>query len=160
MESFEIPMYLFQSFTIHFGILAHYFRDNETDVKLAPFKNMWMGREYPYVGNFIKCQFITTDNLYPEYKPDVHMELNDIFGIFIAGCAFKNESNIALYPYPDRGTGIYGIDAQFTLKAYCNNPNINPCNDFDSCKFIGLEYGIKALNSYSTRTLSYPGYCI
>jgi hypothetical protein len=130
------------------------FRNNETDILLAPFKNLWFGREYPYTGSYIKCQFITTDNFYPAHLPKAHIEMKNVYGVQFYGCVFKNESDLAVYPYSVRGKGISSIDANYMLLVYCNNPNINPCDDLDSCKFIGLEYGIKSLNAISVRTLN------
>jgi hypothetical protein len=129
------------------------FRDNETDVMFAPFQNYWFGREYGYRGGFTKCNFITTDNFYPEHTPKAHVEMKDVYAVQFSGCEFRNESNISYYPFPIRGKGISSIDANFMLLVHCNNPNIVPCNDLDSCRFSLLECGIKALNARSKRTL-------
>jgi hypothetical protein len=130
------------------------FRNNETDILFAPFKNEWNGNELPYAGSFEKCQFITTDALYELTKPKAHVEIKDIYEVRFLGCIFKNESDIYYFPHTVRGTGISGIDAQFMLGKYCNTPQTVPCISLDTCKFIGLEYGIKALNSHSIRTLN------
>jgi hypothetical protein len=130
------------------------FRNNERDVVLAPFKNEWDHHELPYSGVFEKCQFITTNELYDITSPVAHAEIKDIYGAQFLGCVFKNESDINFFPHVTRGTGISGIDAQFYLGKYCNTPQTIPCVDLDTCKFIGLEYGIKALNCHTLRTLN------
>jgi len=130
------------------------FRNNETDILLAPFKNEWDGHELPYSGVFEKCQFVTTNELYEVTTPKAHIEIKDIYGVQFLGCLFINESDINFFPHVVRGTGISGIDAQFYLGKYCNTPQTIPCVDLDTCKFIGLEYGIKALNCHSVRTLN------
>jgi hypothetical protein len=128
------------------------FRNNETDVLFAPFQNMWLGKEYPYFSYFTKCRFTTTAAFYPEFLPKAHIDLKDIYGPMIYGCTFENtcENDIL---YPIRGTGISCIDANFSLLEHCNSQNVIPCPDLTPCEFDGLEYGIKALNSRSVRTL-------
>jgi hypothetical protein len=130
------------------------FRNNETDVFLAPFKNLWLGNELPYYSSFVKCQFKTTEAFYLDFLPEAHVKLNDIRALTFYGCTFKNESDLSDYPYPMRGIGISSIDANFTLLEYCNTPNIIPCNNLITCEFENLEYGIKALNSTSVKTLN------
>jgi hypothetical protein len=130
------------------------FRNNETDLYLAPFINRWLGNELPYFSSFEKCQFITTEEFYPDFIPKTHIELNGIRALTFYGCTFKNETHDSIYPFPIRGIGILSFDANFTLLKYCNTPNIVPCNDLISCEFENLEYGIKALNSTSVKTLN------
>jgi hypothetical protein len=130
------------------------FRNNERDVVLAPFKNEWDNHELPYAAFFGKCRFITTNALYEYTNPKIHVEIKDIYEAQFLGCIFGNESDVNFFPHVIRGTGISGIDAQFFLGKYCNTPLIIPCTDLDTCKFIGLEYGIKALNCLSFRTLN------
>jgi len=108
------------------------FRNNITDVYFAPFKNMWQGNELPYFSGFEKCTFITTEEFYPEFIPEAHVELIDIRALAFYGCVFKNETYDSIYPFPIRGTGIYSIDANFMLLEACNT-QIVPCNDFTSC---------------------------
>ena len=36
----------------------------------------------------IKCNFITTDNFYPDHLPKAHIEMKDVFGVLFDGCEF------------------------------------------------------------------------
>lgn len=80
--------------------------------------------------------------------------MKGIFGLSIYGCIFENTCDTSLYPFLFRGKGISSIDCNFFLHKYCNAPNTNPCNDLDTCKFLKLDYGIKALNSISKLSFS------
>jgi hypothetical protein len=146
--------------SLHIGgiIVAHHsiFRDNETDVLFAPFRNEWLGNELPYEGSFVDCQFITTDNFYPDHLPKAHIEMKDIYGVMIYGSRFGNQSDTA-YHFPIRGTGIFSIDSYFMINPYCLYPNTIPCQESDTCTFSRLEYAIKAMNSISKRTLNIQG---
>ena len=129
------------------------FRNNEIDVYFASFSFKWFGTELPYFSSFEKCQFITTDGFYPDFTPIAHVHMNDIYALAFYGCTFINDVSPAFSPYSVRGTGISCIDANFNLQEYCNTPNIIPCIDVVPCSFIGLDYGIKALNSTSVKTI-------
>jgi hypothetical protein len=129
------------------------FRNNEIDVQFSPFTNFWMGNELPYRSTFTKCIFTSTEELYPVSAPITHIDMDGIYDISFSGCVFKNELGVSDIPNSDRGRGITSVDASFMLLQYCNTPNVIPCNDLTPCEFIALEYGIKALNSYSLRTL-------
>jgi len=129
------------------------FRNNEIDVQFSPFRNILMGKELSYMAVFSKCTFTTTEDLYPFSDPITHIDMNDVYGVKFDGCTFKNELGLRAIPNSNRGRGITSIDANFMLREYCNTPNIIPCNDVTPCEFIALEYGIKAINSYSLRTL-------
>jgi hypothetical protein len=83
--------------------------------------------------------------------------MKDIYGLMIYGCRFENQSELENNPYPIRGIGISAIDSYFMISPYCLTPNITPCEEFDTCKFSSLEYGIKAMNSKSKRTLNIQG---
>ncbi|MBP6872379.1 MAG: hypothetical protein KBC43_10270 [Bacteroidales bacterium] len=129
------------------------FRDNETDILLAPFHHIYQGNEVPYVASFEKCRFLTTENLYDLTVPKAHVELKDIFGLIFYACEFENLTGLAFAPPSIRGKGISSIDGQFMIKALCNDPNAIPCLDITPCEFNQLEYGIKALNSISKKTI-------
>ncbi|HPI85008.1 MAG TPA: C1 family peptidase, partial [Bacteroidales bacterium] len=129
------------------------FRDNETDILLAPFHHIYQGNEVPYVASFEKCRFLTTENLYDLTVPKAHVELKDIFGLIFYACEFENLTGLAFAPPSIRGKGISSIDGQFMIKALCNDLNAIPCLDITPCEFNQLEYGIKALNSISKKTI-------
>ncbi|MBW6459419.1 MAG: T9SS type A sorting domain-containing protein [Bacteroidales bacterium] len=129
------------------------FRDNEIAVKFMPFTNQYLGHEFPYSGKFSKCQFVTTAKLYETSLPVAHVEMKDIYGVEFYGCTFGHELGIEALHYSLRGKGIQSFDSQFSLKKYCNTPEIHPCTSFTACEFKNLEYGIRAMNSRSGRTL-------
>lgn len=130
------------------------FRNNETDVAFAPFRNMWNGDEQTYCARFQNCRFLTTDEFYDGHLPKTHVELKEVMGITFEGCIFENESSVSTFPYSIRGSGITSTDAHFFLHQYCIPPQLIPCENYAPCEFISLEYGIKALNSTSIRTFN------
>jgi hypothetical protein len=115
---------------------------------------LWQGNEIPYAAWFDKCNFLTTEELYPDRVPVTHVDMKDVTGIMFYGCTFKNESDLAFIPYPVRGKGIMSIDASFLLNHHCNDTNQIPCVHVDSCEFHNLEYGVKAMNAQSVKTLN------
>lgn len=131
------------------------FLNYEIDIQLAPFVNSWQGHEIPYSARIKKCNFLTTDSFYPDYVPLSHIDMQDVFGVMLFGCVFRNESGFDYQPYPIRGIGINSIDANYMLQQYCNDTNVTPCINVDSCIFQRLEYGVKAINALSSRTLSF-----
>jgi hypothetical protein len=133
------------------------FRDNKRDILLNPFSTYWFNHDLPYACVISDCQFLTTDNFYPDHVPQAHIEMKDIYGVMIYGCRFENQSDLGYNPFPIRGTGISSVDSYFMINRYCLTPSISPCEDFDTCKFTRLEYGIKAMNSRSKRTLNIQG---
>jgi hypothetical protein len=133
------------------------FRDNKRDILLNPFSTYWFNHDLPYACVISNCQFLTTDNFYPEHVPQAHIEMKDIYGVMIYGCRLENQSDLDYKPFPMRGTGISSVDSYFMINRYCLTPNILPCENFDTCKFTRLEYGIKAMNSRSKRTLNFQG---
>jgi hypothetical protein len=130
------------------------FRDNERDILLNPFSTFWFNHDLPYSCIISDCQFITTDNFYPNHSPIAHIEMKDIYGVMIYGSNFENQSDYNTYHFPIRGSGISSIDSYFMINRYCTTPNTIPCETFDTCEFKQLEYGIKALNCTSFRTLN------
>lgn len=129
------------------------FRDNETGILLSAYSTYWFGHDLPYNCGIIDSRFITTNNLYPDHVPKAHIDLTDIYGIIISACIFENLSDTSDFPYPIRGTGIFSVDSHFWLEKQCKLP-MTPCQEYDSCRFSLLEYGIKAMNSRSKRTLN------
>lgn len=131
------------------------FRDNVNDIIFLPYYNFYVGqlREYPNRSRFTKVNFLTTANLYLYRVPVAHLKMTEVFGIYISGCFFENELVQKNDPYFSRGIGIYSQDAYYFLQQYCNNPLIYPCTDLTPCEFSSLEYGIKAINQISSRTL-------
>jgi C1A family cysteine protease len=135
------------------------FRDNVYDVVFLSYKNYAPGQpqtESPNQSRFTNVDFITTANLYLYASPSAHVKMTDVYGINLKGCNFNNELEVHNEPFYARGTGIYSIDAHFFLGKYCSTPQINPCpeDSLSPCTFSKLEYGIKALNSESRRTLN------
>jgi hypothetical protein len=133
------------------------FRDNERDILLNPFSTFWYNHDLPYACEISDCRFVTTDNFYPDHLPQAHIEMKDIYGVMIYGCRFENQSDLRYIPFPIRGIGISSVDSYFMINRYCLTPGISPCEYFDTCKFTRLEYGIKAMNSRSKRTLNIQG---
>jgi hypothetical protein len=81
------------------------------------------------------------------------VDLKDVYGVMFYGCVFKNDSGYEYLPYPVRGTGIASIDATFMLNHYCSDTNTYPCAHADTCEFHNLEYGVRAMNAESVRSL-------
>ena len=79
--------------------------------------------------------------------------MTEVYGINVSGCLFKNFVDYGYHPFYAKGKGIYSLDAHFFLKKYCSVAQ-QPCPDETPCEFYGLEYGVKALNSFSDRTLN------
>jgi hypothetical protein len=58
------------------------FRNNERDILLNPFSTYWFNHDLPYSCVISDCQFLTTDDFYPDHVPQAHIEMKDIYGVY------------------------------------------------------------------------------
>jgi len=133
--------------------------------KDAVFKDNYLGVcLYPYVspiGNpnfsrFKRTEFKITDDYYnlddrAQHSPKCSIQLDGVIGLFIEGCSFINESHAERL---SRGIGLVDLDAGCFVTGACKVDNQIPCNKSIPSKFEGFDYGIRASNLWSSRTIS------
>ncbi|MBC8486893.1 MAG: T9SS type A sorting domain-containing protein [Bacteroidetes bacterium] len=93
------------------------------------------------------CTFEVNDDFPEEISVNSLVSLNDINGVYFQNATFNDFRTYK--PIDEKCTGIYSMDADFTVKAVCANPLQNPCLEWDNSTFNNLKYGIKALRSTS-----------
>jgi len=85
----------------------------------------------------------------------VHVSMWEVNGVNFSGCTFENEQT-QISESHKLGYGIHTLDAGFQVKASCSSPppQMNPCPEMyqTPSRFIGLDHGIHALQSSSTRS--------
>jgi hypothetical protein len=143
-----------------------------TGVDMHPYRNFavnsnptaWLRNR----SRFTSCTF-TVDEDYPvAFDFREHVRLWAVEGIRFLACAFENtvadgfngiDADNDNVGESDRlGYGIHSLDAEFSVKASCSSIITlgQPCppQDVLPSRFTGLDHGIHALNSISTRRFS------
>lgn len=104
------------------------------------------------LSQFIRCNFKIDSELNGIGPAPICLRLDRVRGVKIFGSSFVNSRDESI-PVNERGTGILGQDAGFTVKEYCSSvqPIGNPCPQADiiPCIFEKWNYGISSstLNS-------------
>jgi hypothetical protein len=129
------------------------FKDNYVGIYMAPYLEP---HGHANISRFIRTQFNITDEYYNlenliRTAPKCGFQLGGVSGIYIEGCGFTNSSTARKR---SRGIGILNMDAGCYIKNACEQGNNPPCEETVQSRFEGLDYGIKAANIYSSRTLS------
>ena len=109
---------------------------------------------YPGFNNqsyFNKCTFNTTQIMRDNMVPDNHISMWAVKNVFINGCYFGYNAGNA-YPVGNRYSGIYSIDASYTIDHACNS-SVSPCISYLNTKFENLNNGVYFT---STNRLQYP----
>ena len=133
------------------------FINNRVAVKFWPYENFNPYEPSVPVRNFSyfnSCTFKTNSPLLDDNKlPDAFIYFTDIRGINIAGCTFENSVSYSIYPDTIRGTGIYSYNSNYYIdqRMVESGPG-GP--DTVLSRFINLNYGIRALGSSTTKTIS------
>ncbi len=131
------------------------FRNCRTAVQFMPYQGSQPGTGVPVRNrsSFRECTF-SIDNSYPvalDFKH--HAYLWHVDGIPFTGCTFENlrgETNSH-----ERGYGIYSLDAHYEVREKCNTivplGQECPAGSYDPSTFTGLDHGIHALTSITSR---------
>lgn len=99
----------------------------------------------PNLSYFKNCQFSTNTSYYGPNPFSTFISMWDVEGINIIGCNFQNSTPLSSDPNPpSRGSGIYSMDAAYTISSSCHTTNIDPCPSPIPTSFQGLSFGINA----------------
>ncbi len=145
------------------------FLNNQRSVAFMKYHNAdFLGNPLPNRSYFSDCNFLI-DN---DYRGDVenvpfkaHITAWNIEGLNITKCHFENAKTTGINYAQDLGTGIYTIDAGFSVKGHCDYTNVPapgtnpPCpfEDIEPSVFKNLYYGIRADKEGSMNTYTVHG---
>ena len=124
------------------------------ETKEATFKNNMIAIYFdPYarqdnVSKIEKSTFITNEAMIMQTAPYAFMDINGVKGLEIRGAVFVNNTPIDTLDYKVRGMGIVSMNADYRINKY-----IEPLSLVKS-EFKKLYYGIKALSSVTTKTVT------
>ncbi len=106
------------------------------------------------------CQFEVTSDYRGGNDFDTHVTLWDVDGITFKGCSFANHQSNLQYS-SELGHGITSLDATYQLLSACINTQAigTPCPTAEVVPsfFVGLDHGIHATNSQTTRRFEVDG---
>lgn len=127
------------------------FLNNTTGVEFYPYKRV--EEIHPQMCFFKNCSFVTYDSLYQAFTFNAFVFMREVEYIDFEGCDFEYK-----LPYQDldpnnHGTGILAYNSSFHVFAGCKS-ELYPCPEKDSCKFLGLNYGIRAFNDGIYKSLN------
>jgi len=110
----------------------------------------------PYNSNNIsyinKSKFVNENNSYNYADFEQFIKLNSVTGVKIEGSIFENKDYSSGGFSNYFGIGIYSINSQIYIRE--NYSGSLPSQDTLVCLFRGLEYGIKALATSPSRTIT------
>jgi len=123
----------------------------------APYVWFNNGDEQKNKSYFHSCTFETSKMLLGGIAPKSGMTLEDVFGIDILGCEFKNTAldGPDAWFFDDvskNGIGIISYDSYFKCGQACTMYDQETCIEFSPCEFTTLEEGIRSLHTL----VSYP----
>jgi hypothetical protein len=126
------------------------FNNNKIALEFLPYS-------YPNLGQMRYNTFKTTGSLLDGSDPSkfVYIQGASGVGLLFNGCTFKNWTSTTTPDY-HKGIGIYSIDGSFGTDqyTYCKGKNVpSPCPNPITVpsRFEGLYYGIKAVNSNTSK---------
>lgn len=132
------------------------FRNNVRAVRFNPYRNFINGGnpsvladQLPNRSNFVKCIFETTENLPANQSFNTFISMWNVTGIKIRGCTFTN-SNPNAPTINSLGTGIYALDANFTVTYWCTFINC-PESIMTKSQFNNLHVGIRSEKSMANQ---------
>ncbi len=132
------------------------FRNCRTAVQFMPYQGSQPGTGVPVRNrsSFRECTF-SIDNNYPvalDFRH--HAYLWHVDGIPFLGCDFRNDRLTETNSH-ERGHGIYSLDAHYEVREKCNViPQYGqecPVGSYTPSSFSGLDHGVHALTSLTTR---------
>ena len=129
------------------------FRNNYRDVVFNAFQSVFNGNPQNDQSYFSDVTFITDASLNNSSLNNgiMHATLNEVTGVNFSGCDFINTDNTgAVYPYTNRGQGVWSYNSKFNVQARCASMSF-PCTVFDESNFNNLTDGIVALNTIRTK---------
>jgi hypothetical protein len=133
------------------------FHNNVKDVQFHDFISMIGTLTINDQSSFIKCHFLTDDNLNnPNRLPFAHADLRRVRGINFKGCVFENTAT-SKYAVADRGYGVYSIESLFSVTNLCTSnmpfPITCPIANTVKSEFNNLYYAVYGLGlGTATRT--------
>ncbi len=122
---------------------AH-FINNKRSVELMKYQNFDPATGIPthYRARFTNCEFVYNDDCHISTAPYDHITLWAVNGVTFKGCTFTSEVTAK----PNTGSGIYSLDAGYTVANFCNEPIINCPGGGVRSVFNGFEKGIESEN--------------
>jgi len=138
-------------------ILESTFKDNLDGIEFHAYTRLnGSGNEINNASRIFNSSFLTTDDfLSPmqDYFPGTFLILRQSSGMNILGNRFENSAswNSGLYT----GIGIVSHRSAARISWYCADGGFStgPCSEPVKSKFIGLRWGIRAVNTQSNRKL-------
>jgi photosystem II stability/assembly factor-like uncharacterized protein len=120
------------------------FFNNKRDVEFLSYHNRNVaGKEIPNRSFFKNCEFQTNTNNKIE-KLSAHVTMWDVNGVGIYGCDFE-DTRSSIDPKTDGRTGLFTIDAGYTVMNHCTTLTFPPCTT-DPTRFLNLN---SCIQSYS-----------
>ncbi|MEN9347850.1 MAG: hypothetical protein RLZZ77_1361 [Bacteroidota bacterium] len=96
---------------------------------------------------FTNCTFITDAHLNGSgINPNKHVQLLGVDKILFSDCSFMNTTDLGVYNWSQRGTGLYSKNSSFTVDG--SNDPYWTTNDNDQTTFYKLRYGIDCNSSH------------
>ena len=122
---------------------AH-FINNKRSVEFMKYQNFdpATGNPTHYRARFKNCEFVYNDDCNISTAPYDHITLWAVNGVTFKGCTFTSEVTAK----PNTGSGIYALDAGYTVANFCNEPIINCPGGGVRSAFNGFEKGIESEN--------------
>lgn len=102
--------------------------------------------ETNYVANIKNCVFEISNQYLPNYVFNNHIDIDHVKGVSINGCDFLLASNVD--GIADMNKAISSNSAGFSVYGQCVAP-IEPCAQYDSCRFEGFYQGVYAIHDLS-----------
>lgn len=102
--------------------------------------------ETNYVAIMKNCIFEISNQYLPNYIFKNHIDIDHVKGVSINGCDFLLASNVD--GIADMNKAISSNSAGFSVYSQCVTP-IEPCAQYDSCRFEGFYQGICAIHDLS-----------
>lgn len=104
---------------------------------------------FPQRSSFTRCNFKLNDQ-YRSRGIDARMSMWAVKGVSISGCSFENNTNNANFDiFNPNVKGIYAIDAEFSVGAYCSAavpyPLDCPAPNLVRSNFSKFRYAVRAL---------------
>ena len=133
------------------------FRDNYRDVSFTGYHSFPSSSSFSSanVSNFIKCQFITTNDYRSDFVSDIwpNVTMWGVVHVRFRGCTWHDQRDDNVDPrmddYLQRRVGMFTMDASYIITdLYSSQPlEGSPPNALANSSFIDMRYGIESLDN-------------
>ncbi|MBK8949900.1 MAG: hypothetical protein IPM68_13895 [Flavobacteriales bacterium] len=132
------------------------FRNCRTALRYLPYQGTQPGTGLAVRnrGRFTGCSFSIDANYPVALDFRHHASLWQVDGLLFSGCTFTNARSTETNSH-ERGYGIYSLDAHYEVREKCNvlvqTGQECPAGSYSPSTFAGLDHGIHALTSLTSR---------